>query len=429
MRNPQLHTALEAFTTDSGLRLKVAADGDEIPFELVRGDGRVPLYCYRPLTGAFIRSHLGLLVALPTYAPAAQALEGVPGVEAYLRARGEQRVSDSRRDRADAALRCFLARVYEERSEFEFDADRFGQAYDELERWLYDGRCLTEVVGELRGLELDPDTPELSIGDGLSLMRADAVVSPPPEIEPPKDSGDGPCGAGVLVVLRATQDRSESAPVALARTRFRQTLTALRLFESSSFALAPFGYARVDGGAWAAVPLDGGGHAGAPILIEPAQEDELRAFCNLIARRTAGSAPDNSGAGEVAWALARFDLGFDRHSPLQRLTDHLLALRALLEPEGPSSGRLAQRLAVICARPGERAALAERTAHAISLERAVVAGLAPAGPDARGLISELSDHLRAILRDVLCGYLDADVRSVADGLLREAVEVDAAALR
>ncbi len=32
----------------------------------------------------------------------------------------------------------------------------------------------------------------------------------------------------------------------------------------------------------------------------------------------------------------------------------------------------------------------------------------------------MADHLRAILRDILCGHLEADVRSVADELLSEA---------
>jgi hypothetical protein len=113
-------------------------------------------------------------------------------------------------------------------------------------------------------------------------------------------------------------------------------------------------------------------------------------------------------------------MGCERLPPFEALTDYLLALRALLEPEGPQSGRLAQRLAVICAKPEDRAALAERTAHAISLERTVIAGLAPPEPNVDGLVDELAEHLRALLRDVLCGHLDADLRAVADGLLAEA---------
>lgn len=122
-------------------------------------------------------------------------------------------------------------------------------------------------------------------------------------------------------------------------------------------------------------------------------------------------------------------MGAERVAPFEALTDHLLALRALLEPEGPSSGRLAQRLAVICAPPQHRAALSERTARAISLERAIIAGLAPVD-DPGGAIDELGDevaeHLRAILRDVLCGHLSADVCGVADELLAEAAGEPAA---
>src|SRR5206468_2578721 len=121
------------------------------------------------------------------------------------------------------------------------------------------------------------------------------------------------------------------------------------------------------------VPLGASGRPRFTALISAAHEDELRAFCNLIGRRM-------PNGGELAWALARFEMGCERVAPFEALTDYLLALRALLEPEGASSGRLAGRLSVLCAQPNGRAALAERTAHAISLERAVIAGLAPAEP-------------------------------------------------
>jgi hypothetical protein len=172
-------------------------------------------------------------------------------------------------------------------------------------------------------------------------------------------------------------------------------------------------WTRTDGGDWRAVALGTSGRPRFITLIPATREDELRAFCNLIARRTPTS-------GEVAWALSRFEMGCERVAPFEALTDYLLALRALLEPEGPASGRLAQRLAVICAQESERAVLAERIAHAISLERAVIAGLLPAEPRANELVDELSENLRALLRDMICGHLDADVCAVADDLLAEA---------
>jgi hypothetical protein len=36
------------------------------------------------------------------------------------------------------------------------------------------------------------------------------------------------------------------------------------------------------------------------------------------------------------------------------------------------------------------------------------------------LADEVAGHLRAILRDVLCGHLDSDVRRLADELLADA---------
>jgi hypothetical protein len=122
-------------------------------------------------------------------------------------------------------------------------------------------------------------------------------------------------------------------------------------------------------------------------------------------------------------------MGCERLAPLEALTDYLLALRALLEPEGPASGRLAQRLAVICARPEDRAALAQRIARGVALERAVIAGLPDADrsgaarPDA--LVGELAEHLRAILRDALCGHLSTDLVAVADELLAESAAAHA----
>ena len=125
VRNSSLHDALAEFATDAAGRLQdETAAGAEIPFEVVSTPRRArssPLYCYRPLTGAFIRERLGLLSALPSYAPAARALTLLDGVDAYLTLRGESRIPADPRERADAALRVFLASVFEERSEFGFD--------------------------------------------------------------------------------------------------------------------------------------------------------------------------------------------------------------------------------------------------------------------------------------------------------------------
>jgi hypothetical protein len=413
VRNPTLHEALTQFTSEAGRRLTlVTSEGEEIPFEVVR-DG--PLYCYRPLTGDFIRARLGLLTALPSYLGAARALEGVGGSELYLRAHEPGSLPEDSRERVDMALHRFLARVFEERSEFADDGARFSNAYEELERAVYQGRCVTEMIAPLFGLDFDLETQELALGGGLSIVRPTTLTNAPSELTTP--------GAPALaLVLRVAHDPAQRPPLGLARTGFRQVLTALRLYERGGYSIGPLGHWRLDDGPWTPIVLGAGGAPKLLTLIARNSEDELRGFCNMVARRLPSLAvTEQAGAGELGWALSRFEMGCERVNQFESLTDYLLALRALVEPEGPASGRLAQRLAVICAPPEEHALLAERAAQIIALEQAVICGMASESRESEALIDELANHLRAILRDIVCGHLSADVRDVADQLLAQAV--------
>src|SRR5438105_4567201 len=76
------------------------------------------------------------------------------------------------------------------------------------------------------------------------------------------------------------------------------------------------GWLRVNAGAWEPLALGAGGQPRGILLVSPEEEDELRAFCNLVSRR----APVE---GELSWALRRFELGCERDDPLEGLTDHL----------------------------------------------------------------------------------------------------------
>jgi hypothetical protein len=410
VRNAVLHHLLEAFTVEASGRLAAElAAGAEMPFDLVeeRG-GTAALYCYQPQTREFIVGHLGLLATLESYLPAAQALADCEAADVYLTEHGTARVPGDPRAIGEAAIATFLASVFADRSEFGFEPVHFEAAYRELERTLYEGHCTATVIAPLLGVALDPETTQLPLGDGVSLIRGDAFGDAPADAV--WGDGDEP---NVLALLTIDQERAARPPISVARVRFRRILTALRLFERGGYAIGPVAWARTEAGSWRPVAIGSSGRPRMVTTVPADQEEELRAFCDLVARKL-------PGCGELAWALSRFEMGCERLAPFEALTDYLLALRALLEPEGPSSGRLAQRLAVICAAPDQRAALAERTAHAISLERAVVTGLAASGAGADALVAELAEHLRAILRDAICGHLDADVRSVADGLLADA---------
>ena len=125
----------------------------------------------------------------------------------------------------------------------------------------------------------------------------------------------------------------------------------------------------------------------------------------------------------VAWALDRFEMGAAQETDAEALTDHLLGLRALLDATtetGQASFGL--RLAALCAEEGSRGELQDRMVTATSLERYVMGHSSGASVDTespRELVAEVEGHLRALLRDVLCGYLDSDLKSVADDILIE----------
>ena len=412
MRHRPLHAALSAFADECAWQLSEdTAGGAEVPFEIVESRAArrdTPLYCYRPLTGAFIRDRVGVLERLPSYPAAARALAALDGVGDYLRAHGEARVPVEPRERADAALCVFISRVFSEATEFVITPERFDRAYRELEEALLDGRAQAVVVAPLLGLRLV--SAEVPLGQGLSLIRGDELPDAPPDAVWAGGCGDEPC---VLACLTVTDDAGAPAPLSEAAARFRRVLTALRLYDDVRIALGPVGWERTGAGPWSIGSLGTTGRPSGELTIAEEAEDELRAFCNLIARRT-------PRAGELAWALRRFELGCERSSAFEALTDHLLALRALLEPEGPQSGRLAGRVAALCAVPEQRQAVTERVAHAASMERAIIAGLAPTDGGVEKLLAEVTGHLRALLRDVLCGHLDSDLRSLADQLLAEA---------
>jgi hypothetical protein len=411
MRHRPLHVALSAFADEAAWQLSEAtSDGAEVPFEIVESRGarrETPLYCYRPLTESFIRDRKGVLEMLPSYPAAARALSALDGVGDYLREQSEPRVPVEPRERADVALRVFISRVFSEATEFVITPERFDRAYRELEDALLEGRAEAVVVAPLLGLQLV--SAEVPLGQGLSLIRGDELPDAPPEAVW-SVGADEPC---VLACLTLTEDSGAPAPLSEATARFRRLLTALRLYDPLRVALGPVAWQRTGAGPWSIGALGTTGRANGVLVIGEAAEDELRAFCNLIARRTPRS-------GELAWALRRFELGCERASAFEALTDHLLALRALLEPEGPQSGRLPGRVAALCATPEQRTAITERVAHAASLERSIIAGLAPTDGGVEKLLAEITGHLRALLRDVLCGHLDSDLRSVADRLLVEA---------
>ena len=392
------------------LQADIAA-GAEVPFEVDSrtrrgGSTGAALYCYHALTGQFIVERRPALECLPGYAQAAKLLAGFDGLERYLASAGVDPGRTGGQARARIAITALLEDVFREQSDFELRPERMQAALERLEQSAFADANKITIVATLHGLTIT--SAEVALANGLKIAMPGALEGLPEGATAP--GGGRPDHQDHLVVVLAVEDDDARAASARGRAVLNDLLRALRLFGDGRVCLGALAWVQIAGGSWQAMALGAGGRPHGMLLVTADQEDELRAFCNLVSRR----APDGN---ELAWALRRFELGCERESPFEALSDHLLALRALLEPEGPASGLLAGRLAALCASPGQRLGLTERTTQALSLERTVVAGTAVAHAGADALVKELADNLRALLRDVICGHLVPDLAALADEIL------------
>lgn len=415
MRSLQLQAALSEFVAQASASLQAEVlAGQEVPFELASrssGRGASPLYCYRPLTHRFIAERFPDLRRLEGYTQAAALLEAFDGLERYLIVSGDKpSARRGGRGRSDAALLALLQEVFDEQTDLELRPERLDKALERLDGSAFAAAGEITLVATLHGLMIA--SPELALTRGLSIVQPDSVRDAPEQAL----CAGGPGDAGHLLVVFSAEDPNPHAAIARGESVVRELLRALRLFGDGRIALGALAFTRLGSAPWDTVALGAGGKPHGMLLVGADQEDELRAFCNLVSRRS----PHEN---EIAWALRRFELGCERGSEYEAISDHLLALRALLggpsqlEPGGPPDGLLAGRLAALCATPERRAALTERTLRTIALEREAIAGTAVERTGGLALARDLSDHLRALLRDVVCGHLPCDLVSLADELL------------
>jgi hypothetical protein len=436
VRSRQLETALTEFLVQAADALQGEIDlGAEVGFELAskptrRGESAARLYSYCALTDEFIEQRAGRLAGLAAHREASRLLEGFDGLDRYLV--GMDGGVDLGRmkapARADAALRVLLEDVFEEQTDFELRPERVEAALARLEQSTGASANEVTLLATLHGLSIASDV--LALSKGLTIARPGALRGVPDDAISPaltamaagvSSDREGLLGGGEgdhLLVVFSVEDGVLDGAVARGREVLKDLLRALRLFGDGRVTLGALAWARVTGagGRWNPVALGAGGRPHGMLVVSAEQEDELRAFCNLVSRR----APHGD---ELAWALRRFELGCEHASSYEALSDHLMALRVLLEPEGPASGLLAGRIAALCATPEDRAKLTMRMTKAQTLEHAIIGGTADEHAAGLALARDVADHLRALLRDVICGHLDQNLVLLADELLAEPEEV------
>lgn len=413
MRNRRLHDSLRAFALDSARALSADLEaGAEVAFELdERSTGRSVLYRYRPLIASFISERWQQLRTLESFRPAADDL-GM-GSAAYLRVQGLAADAD-----AEPALLAMLERIWEDATSFAFPEERFERVYDEVERALYEGVLQSAIAAPLPGLVMERDRVEF--GNGVVLVRGDLSGAPPEAVWPSGTSeiDRGRVAPNVVALIEGELPAEAQLPVPEARWQLRRLVTALRLWRAGSVSLPGAGWARADDGPWRQVALQPAPPArGGAWALGAEEEDSFKQFAGLVA----GWDP----TGPLAWALARFDMGCERSSDSEALSDYLLALRGLLDAiDEAGQPTLARRLAALCAEEPNRPLLMSHVEAAVELEQALIAGVPidawqpPRGiHSGRELVAEVEEHLRALLRDVVCGYLKPELASMADEIL------------
>jgi hypothetical protein len=410
VRDPVLSEALNRLAAEAATRFSsLVATGDEIPFDVAENDGDDSVfYGYVPLTARFVRQREAELRSLPAYVPAREAVAAAGVAASYLEARGEEVPADPG-DRASAMLTAFVAGLWDGCGEFSLDRPRLERALLQLD---CETRDLTEadvLIAPLVGLH--SELARLQLSNGVEIVRADAVEAP---IEAMRSEGMNRAAWEPQFLAIAEQSGEPQSSIA-AMGQLRDLISVMRLFKEGGIGLGPYVFAPTGEGHWRRLATGTPATRPGGYQLSDEEEAKLRHLARELAEQ-----PDPRGP--LAWAIARFEMGCERPTALEGLSDHLLALRALLEGDGPVGADLALRAAALFAEPEDRDDAGDRVARAFDLERTLMAGerMEQSGIDtgtAIGLAVWIEEGLRGILRRAALGELGGELGVAADETL------------
>ena len=365
---------------------ELLASGAEMPFDLEPTDeGPLPMYSYAPLTGQFIERHLAELRRLEAFVEVRE----IAGEEAAL---------------------GFLIGLWDGKAEFDIAADRLQGAIDGVLSMIRsdsdEATPAGEVIVPLVGFHMPKDEIEL---DGVRIVRADLVEDAPVDaVDTGRSSGRGKPG----FLARVSCGVAAVAPAAAVADDLRRCLRTLRLFRPGSVGLAPHGWAKRAGG-WERFGTGVGRPRQGGYRLTGNEVPELESFARTLAER-------GSRLPSLEWAASRFDLGAERSSLIEALSDYLLALRGLLEGGGPARTSLSARVAALACPPHEREQGRVTVERALAIERKLMSGgryRPVAGASPLDVIAELEELLRRLLKGLATGELGGDLRVAADEVL------------
>ncbi len=401
MRDFLLNEALKRLAADAAVRLSgLVAGGEQIPFDVGEREGPDSLFhSYEPLTSRFVLEREEELRSLPSFVPARDAVDAAGVAAAYLESCGEQVPADPR-ERAAKMLTAFLSSLWEGCTEFSLDRDRLDAALAVLDAEARDADEADVLVAPLVGLRMAQ--PSLLLPHGVRVIRADAIEAP---VEAMRSEGMGRAAWEPQYLAVAEQDDGpESAESAM--RQLRELVSVMRLFKAGGVGLGPYAFAPSGSGHWARIPTGAPATRLGGYRLSADEAERLTEFAVTLE-----ALPDPDGA--LSWAVDRFEMGCARESSLAGLSDHLLALRAVLDGHGPVGASLPMRAsALISDESCDRIEARGRVESALELERGLMNGAPTQG--GLELAGWVEEGARRLLREAALGELGSDLNAVAD---------------
>jgi hypothetical protein len=401
VRDRLLNESLTRLASEAAIKLSaLVASGDQIPYDVDAESGDDSLfYSYRPLTSLYVRERESELHQLDAFASARDTVAAAGIATAYLEARGEQVPGDPG-ERAAQMLTVFLASLWDGCTELSLDHERLRNALTVLEAETRGAEEADVLIVPLVGLRMP--LPRLQLTNGIQIVRADSIEAP---IEAMRSEGMGRAAWQPQFLAVAEQEEGvESAQAAI--SQLGELVSVMHLFKAGSVGLGPYAFAPTGEDRWARLATGAPATRSGSYELSEEEAIQLAEFAATLEAR-----PDPDGA--LAWAVARFELGCGRDSALEGLSDHLLALRAVLDGHGPVGASLPMRASALIADESfDRIEARERVESALELERALMNGT-PSTPGL-AIAGWIEEGVRRILRETALGELSADLNTAAD---------------
>jgi hypothetical protein len=420
VRDPVLNEALQRLAVEAATRFStLVATGDEIPFDVAEEAGESTLfYRYLPLTARFVTEREEEVRGLASFGVACGAVNAAGVAAPYLEARGLPVPADPD-ERAAAMLVVFVATLWDGCAEFSLDRPRLEQALSALDAEAREPHEAELLIAPIVGLQMP--LHRLELPSGVRVVRADTVDAPLDAMR-----SEGMQRAAWEPQFLAVAEQGDGVEGSLeAMRQLRELVSVLRLFKEGGVGLGPYAFAPTGEGKWRRLATGAAGIRPGGYKLSEAEAAEL---AELGRRLEAQPDPDEA----LRWAISRFEMGCERVTALEGLSDQLLALRAMLEGDGRVDATLPVRAVALVAEPGEQEEARSRIERAFELERSLMTGAeVEDGEDAGtalGLAVWIEDGVRALVRDAALGALRENLAEAADeALIRSGLETGEAA--